>query len=282
MKRNYNIMLLVLVLAFGSCSFTAKVDDNPDKDKLLIQIITLALDQLHFEPKQLNDAFSAEIYSDYLELVDPLKRYFLQSDIDDFKKFETEIDDQLKAYDISFFNVVHERLIQRQQDAKQYYKDILEKPFNFDKDEDYNTDYEALPYAKNKKALKERWRQQLKFNTLSSYSDAIDQQENEKITKKDNHIFEEGTNESTTENEPVVKKSLTELEEEARAETLKTLDNYFTDYIEDMDREDWFSMYVNTIVEEFDPHTSYMAPTDKERFYQQMSGKLECIAARLQ
>jgi carboxyl-terminal processing protease len=273
MKRKYNIILLVLLLAFGSCSFTAKVDDDPDKDKLLIQIITLALDQLHFEPKELNDAFSAEIYSDYLELVDPLKRYFLQSDIDDFKKYETEIDDQLRAYDISFFNMVYERLIQRQQDAKEYYKSILSKPFNYEQDEDYNADYESLAFVKNKKALKERWRQQLKFNTLSGYDMLIDQQNGESKTDDDDEAEVK---------EPVVKKSLKEIEEESRAETLKTLDTYFTDYIDDMEREDWFAMYVNTIVEEFDPHTSYMAPTDKDRFDQQMSGKLEGIGARLQ
>jgi len=276
MKRKYNIILLVLLLAFGSCSFTTKVDDDPDKDKLLIQIITLALDQLHFEPKELNDAFSAEIYSDYLELVDPLKRYFLQSDVDDFKKFETEIDDQLRAYDISFFSLVYERLVQRQEEAKSYYKDILAKPFDFNQDEDYNTDYKNLPYAKNKKGLKERWRQQLKFNTLSSYDTLMDEQNDTAKVKED----EEGT--EVIEKEPVVKKTITEIEAEARAETSKALDNYFTDYIEDMDREDWFGMYVNTIVEEFDPHTSYLAPTDKDRFDQQMSGKLEGIGARLQ
>lgn len=266
MRRNYNILLLVLVLAFGSCSFTTKVDDNPDKDKLLIQIITLALDQLHFEPKTVDDAFSKEIFEDYLEQVDPLKRYFLKSDIDDFKKYETEIDDQLKVYDISFFNAVHERLIKRQEEAKAYYKEILEKPFDFSKDEEYNADYENLEYSKNKKQLKERWRQQLKFNTLSNYETLIEQQENDEA-KEDN-----------TE----APKSLTELEKEARNETLKALDNYFTDYIEDMERKDWFAMYVNTIVEEYDPHTSYMAPVDKDRFDQQMSGKLEGIGARLQ
>ena len=266
MRRNYNILLLVLVLAFGSCSFTTKVDDNPDKDKLLIQIITLALDQLHFEPKTVDDAFSKEIFEDYLEQVDPLKRYFLKSDIDDFKQYETEIDDQLKAYDISFFNAVHERLIKRQEEAKAYYKEILEKPFDFSKDEEYNADYENLEYSKNKKQLKDRWRQQLKFNTLSNYETLIEQQENDEAK-------EENT-EAT--------KSLTELEEEARNETLKALDNYFTDYIEDMERKDWFAMYVNTIVEEYDPHTSYMAPVDKDRFDQQMSGKLEGIGARLQ
>lgn len=273
MKRKYNIILLVLLLAFGSCSFTAKVDDNPDKDKLLIQIITLALEQLHFEPKELDDEFSKEIYSDYLELVDPLKRYFLKSDIDGFKKFETKIDDQLRASDITFFTVVHQRLIQRQEEAKAYYKIILAKPFNFNEDEDYDTNYDSLVYAINKKELKERWRQQLKFNTLSGYDMLIDQQNGDsKSDDEDTELVKE----------PVVEKSLKELEVEARGETLKTLDNYFTDYIEDMDREDWFAMYVNTIVEEFDPHTSYMAPTDKDRFDQQMSGKLEGIGARLQ
>ncbi len=280
MKRKYNIILLVLLLAFGSCSFTTKVNDDPDKDKLLIQIITLALDQLHFEPKELNDAFSAHIYSDYLEVVDPLKRYFLQSDIDDFKKFETEIDDQLRAYDISFFNLVHERLVQRQNEAKSYYKEILAKPFDFTKDEDYNTDYKSLEYVKNKKGLKERWRKQLKFNTLSSYDALMDQQKGES-KKVDNEDDIDGINDKVEET-PVVKKTLKEIELEARTETTKALDNYFTDYIEDMDREDWFSMYVNTIVEGFDPHTSYLAPIDKERFDQQMSGKLEGIGARLQ
>ena len=135
MKRNYNILLLVLLLAFGSCSFTTKVDDNPDKDKLLIQIITLALDQLHFEPKTVDDNFSKEVFVDYLEQVDPLKRYFLKSDIEEFKKYETQIDDQLKNYDITFFNEVYERLIKRQDEAKAYYQEILEKPFDFSKDE---------------------------------------------------------------------------------------------------------------------------------------------------
>ena len=266
MKRNYNILLLVLLLAFGSCSFTTKVDDNPDKDKLLIQIITLALDQLHFEPKTVDDNFSKEVFVDYLEQVDPLKRYFLKSDIEDFKKYETQIDDQLKNYDITFFNEVYERLIKRQDEAKAYYQEILEKPFDFSKDETYDADYENLPYAKNKKELKDRWRQQLKFNTLSNFEALMTQQEDDKASNK----------------EDLEIKTPKQLEEDARAETLKALDNYFTDYIKDMQRKDWFSMYVNTIVEEYDPHTSYMAPVDKDRFDQQMSGKLEGIGARLQ
>ncbi|MBQ0768367.1 MAG: carboxy terminal-processing peptidase [Bizionia sp.] len=268
MKSRYNILMLVLLLAFGSCSFTAKVDNDPDKDKLLIQIVTLALEQLHFQPKELNDDFSQDVYKTYLKRIDPLKRFFLQSDIDEFSKFENEIDDQLKNYDIAFFNLTNERLVQRMEESKAVYKKVLSKPFDFTANEVFNTDYENHEYVKNKKELNERWRQILKFSTISGYDDLITTQKNDTIV--------------STHGEKKEIKTIKEIEVEARQETLKSLDAYYTDFIDDMQRKDWFSMYINTIVEEFDPHTTYFAPQDKDRFDQQMSGKLEGIGARLQ
>lgn len=268
MKRKYKILMLVLLLAFGSCSFTTKVDNDPNKDKLLIQIVTLALEQLHFQPKNFNNDFSKDVYKTYLERIDPLKRFFLKSDIEEFQKYELLIDNQLREYDITFFNVTNERLMQRMNESQVYYKEVLKKPFDFYAEETFNTDYESHDYVKNKKELKERWRQLLKFSTIATYDELITQQEGDTI-KIEGEVSKQ-------------KKSLKEIEEEARAETLKNLDIYYTDYINDMERKDWFAMYVNAIVEEFDPHTSYLAPVDKDRFDQQMSGKLEGIGARLQ
>lgn len=267
--------MLVLLLAFGSCSFTSKIDNDPNKDKLLIQIITLALEQLHFEPKDLNDDFSEEVYTTYLNRIDPLKRYFLKSDIEEFAKYKTKLDDQLKSYDVSFFNLTNERLIKRMGEAKSIYKEILDKPFDFEKKESLDTDYENHEYVKNKKKLKERWRKQLKFSTISSYDELISTQEQDAKNKKLDVDSEDHS-------EAKEIKTFKELEIEARAETLKNLDVYYTDFIEDMERKDWFTMYINAIVEEFDPHSLYLAPTDKDRFDQQMSGKLEGIGARLQ
>jgi len=270
MKRNYSFALLLVLFAFGSCSFTTKVDNDPNKDKLLIQIITMALEQLHFEPKSVDDSFSKEVYKDFLNAVDPFKRYFTQDDIKSFKVYETQIDDQLKNYDITFFNIVYDKLMLRQKESKKYYQDILAKPFDFTIDETINADYKNLDFTKNKKELVDRWRKQLKLSTLSSYEELIEQKEEENKADFDA--------ENTTE---VKDMTLAQLEEKAREENLKTLDIYYTDYLEDMDREDWFSMFVNVIVEEYDPHTSYLAPSDKERFDQQISGKLEGIGARL-
>ncbi|WP_166967245.1 carboxy terminal-processing peptidase [Yeosuana marina] len=265
MRRNYKALLLVLLLAFGSCSFTTKTFADPDKDKLLVQVITHVLQQYHFDPIAFDDAFSKELYSDYIGNLDPVKRYFYQSDIDDFKKFETNIDDQLKANDITFFNVTYDRMLKRIKEAEQLYKEVLSEPFDYSKDEMFNTDYEHVDYVKTKAEMKERWRQQLKFSTLSNYDDIYEQ---EKMAKKKDPSY--------------VMKTQKEIEKEARESTLKSINIYFNDNIEDLQREDWFSIYVNTIVEEFDPHTYYLAPKNKEDFDQKMSGKLEGIGARLQ
>ena len=67
MKRNINILLLTLLLAFASCSFTTKTfEESDDKDKLLVQLITYVLEQGHFEPKDMNDEFSQHVFDDYL------------------------------------------------------------------------------------------------------------------------------------------------------------------------------------------------------------------------
>ncbi|QDO93616.1 tail-specific protease [Formosa sediminum] len=265
MKRNYRYLVLLLLLASASCSFTTKTFSDPDKDKLLVQVITYVLERGHFDPKALDDSFSEEVYDNYLDAIDPLKRYFYESDIKEFEKYKYNLDDQLKAYDITFFDITHERLLQRMEESKVLYKAILAEPFDYSIDEEFNVDYENKSYVNSKKEMKNRWRQQLKFSTISNYDDLKTEERQNK------------------ENDPDYKlKSEAEIEKESRESTLKSIDNYYTDYIDDLERNDWFTMYVNAVVEGFDPHTFYFAPEDKDRFDQQMSGKLEGIGARLQ
>ena len=260
MKRNINIFLVSILIAFASCSFTSKSFDNPDKDKLLMQLITYLLEEGHFEPKDINDTFSEGVYTSFLSQIDPFKNYFYQSDIDEFEAYKTELDDQILNYDVSFFNLVHERLLVRIEESKKVYKQVLEPPFDYTLEETFNTDYENKPYASTKFEMKDNWRKQLKFSTLSNYHDLVTENNNKK-------------------EEP--KASLTELEVESRQATLKSLNESYS-YMDDLRREDWLSIYINAIAEEFDPHTFYFAPQDKDRFDAQMSGKYEGIGARLQ
>ncbi len=264
MKRNYKVLFLVLLLAFASCSFTTKTFENPDKDKLLVQVITFVLERGHFDPIALDDEFSSNLFEDYIETIDPVKRYFYESDIKDFEQYKLSIDDQLKATDITFFNYTYQRLLKRIDEAKAIYKEVLSKPFDYSLDETFDT-YNDEDYAVTKYQLKDRWRRQLKFSTLSNYDDIYTQ---EKRAKEKDPSY--------------VMKTETQIEKEAREATLKSIDSYFNDNVDDLQREDWFAIYVNAIVEEFDPHTYYLAPRNKEGFDQEMSGKLEGIGARLQ
>ena len=270
MKKNYKILLIIALLSVGLVSFTLIPKQNPtdpEKDKLLIELLTFVIEKGHYNPAAIDDAFSKGVYKDYLNALDPSKRFFLQSDIQEFSSYETKLDEQIKDKDLTFFDLTYNRLMQRMEQSKSYYKTALEKPFDYKKEESFNTDYEKIPFAKSKEELEERWRLQVKLSALSSL---VEKQklEEDKLKNKD----------ETKKSEP---KTFEQLEKETRESTLNSLNDNFN-FIADLDREDWFSVYVNTIASRFDPHTSYMAPSEKERFDVSMSGKLEGIGARLQ
>ena len=263
MKRNFNIFLLSILVGFASCSFTTKTFDNPDKDKLLMQLVTYLLEQGHFQPKDFNDEFSKEVYSRFLNQVDPFKHYFYASDIETFRQYETELDDQIQNYDVQFFNLVYDKLLARIKETRTIYEAVLNTPFNYNIDETYQSDSEKLDFVSSTDDMKDRWRKQLKFSTLANYHDLVSEQESK--SKDDNFT----------------PKTLQQLEEESRASTRRSLQETAV-YFDDMRREDWLSMYINAIAESFDPHTFYFAPQDKDRFDAAMSGKYEGIGARLQ
>jgi carboxyl-terminal processing protease len=278
MRGNYKFLLLALLIAFASCSFTSKTFEDPDKDKLLIQLITYVLDQGHYDPQDLNDDFSANVFEDYLTQLDPFKRYFYASDIKEFEVYKNQLDDQIKVYDLTFFNITHQRLLERISESQKLYTEILEKPFDFSKAEEYSSDYEKLMYVNSKREMKERWRQQLKFSTIANYDDALAQRDSDLEANNLPESVFSAENEKSKSNE---KKSLKEVEKESREATKRSLDELY-DFIEDRQRKDWFAVFINAIVEEFDPHTFYFAPEDKDRFDVAMSGNFEGIGARLQ
>ena len=154
MKRNYKILLVLLALSLSFCAFTN--NNNDDKDKLLLELLTFVIERGHYNPAAIDDKFSKGVYKEYIEALDPSKRFFLQSDIDEFSKYETQIDNEILNKDLTFFNLTYDRLMLRIDESKSFYKEILDKPFDYNIQEDFNTDYEKLPYAKNKIELKEK------------------------------------------------------------------------------------------------------------------------------
>ena len=237
--------------------------NNPSKDKLLIEIVSYVLNKGHYSPSQINDQFSEEVYKNFLEGVDSRHLFFIQSDIDFFDSFKFKIDDQIKASKIEFFDLSHQRYLQRLDQVKSFYPSLLNISFDFSVDEKINLDFENTSYSKSLSELKKQWRKFLKFNALGIFSNLKDD-ENRKKEKNPKYVL----------------KSDKEIEIETR-NILKEDMKYFFEARYDLNRNDYFSIYVNSIALQFDPHTSYFAPSAKDRFDQNISGKFEGIGARL-
>lgn len=264
MKRNYKILLILLIAAGALWGFSAKKFTDPNKEKLILQVVSYVLERGHYAPKDIDDTFSEAIFNNFLDATDPYKRFLTEEDIAELSVYKNQIDDQIKQSDLTFFDKFYAVLNKRIEESKGYYKEILSKPFDFSKDEVYLSDYEKMGFAKNKIELKDRWRQQLKFSTLSSYYDLIEDQKTD---------FEKDKSQETKSNE--------ELEKQAREKVLKNTDEFF-DSTDEIVRDDWFYVYVNLIAEAFDPHTNYLSPQGKDLFDTDMSGKYFGIGARLQ
>ena len=268
MKTNFKIILFLLASLICFNSFSSTIDHeikkDPEKDRVLIYVLKNILTRGHFVVKDMNDDFSEFVYQNFIDGLDSSKRYFTQKDIKEFSQYKYEIDNQLLKDDLSFYHLVYSRFLEKIKNAKSYYGDLLAQPFNFKKNETIDLDYKNVPFAKNNNELINYWRKQLKLQTLSKIQELTALQEN-KLKKDKNHP----------------KKSFKTLEKEARTEVLKNMEELYI-RIEELEHEDWFSTFLNSVVGAFDPHTTYMDPNIKERFDQNISGKLEGIGARLQ
>ena len=263
-------MRLLGILASGIISivifFQLSVNkfDDPNKDKLLVELISVVLDRLHYDPKIIDDDFSKSVYDDYIKAIDPQKRFLLKSDIEKFDQYQFLIDDQIKSSSTDFFNLTYETLISRVNDVESFYKEILKTPFDFNIDETLNTDFEELNYAGDVSDHISIWRKRLKLSTLDGF-----------VTKKIIQDEKEPSDDSEKE-----LKSDTDLESESRESILNNLKDFFA-FNDDLERKDWFSIYLNSIVNQFDPHTVYLAPQAKDVFDQNISGRFQGIGARL-
>ncbi len=268
MKSKNGILVLiafafgVLFIAFTNTSLTGKDDTTLEQRKKLLAAIGLLLEKQHYSPKAINDQFSKQVFSKFLEELDGEKNFFLQSDIEELKKYETTIDNEIHGGDIAFSPAVGVIYDKRLAEITSLYKEILATPFNFSVDEVYQSNSEKISYCKSVEERRDRWYKKLKYLTLERYSDLIDQRE--KITNKDSI------------------KTDANIEIEARERVLKIMNRTFEKIKIAATDEKRFSSFVNVITNLMDPHSDYFPPVEKRAFDEQMSGRFYGIGAQLQ
>ena len=265
MSKNLFTLLIAFIMCLASCSFVSKDFDTSDKDNLIIQLITYVLDQAHYLDKEINDEFSEKVFDTFLENLDPYKRYFYASDIEEFSKYKYLIDDAFKNPNLDFFELVYKRYTKRMLESEKIFNDILTKPFDFNKDEVCECDFEELDYVKTKDQLFDRWRKLLKIYVIEIYHNEI---EDDLRKSKENSDF-------------ILRKPVL-IEQKTRESLKEIMQQNYVFISEEMQRSDWFSVYINSFVSQYDPNTSYLDPESKDRFDVDMSGNYAGIGARLQ
>ena len=253
----------LLVLLFLTLSSFFDFNQNNEKDKLLLEIISYVIERGHFDPKNIDNEFSENMFKEFIENMDGQHRFFLSSDIGNFKKYKYDLDDQIINSKTTFFDLVYNKLIQRQEIVKNFYEEILNKPFSFNEDEIISLDYKNAPYPTTLNDLKFLWRKRLKLSTLSIYVDKKEDQINQKKIDSSHAILDDYI-----------------LEKQSREITLSNMKNFF-DSVDELNRNDYFNIYINSLVKQFDPHSFYFSPNEKETFDTSISGKFEGIGARL-
>lgn len=273
-KFKLNTLLLMLPLTTLIFCFNAPKNDEEKMQTIMVSVKN-TLSYLHYSPKAINDAYSKDVFKLYFEMIDPPKRFFMKSDMDEFAKYDTKLDDALNKGDLTFFKLVNGRYTQRLNEIEVITKDILSKPINLDEDETYILDYKTAKNPASKQEMTNEWRKFIKYFIL---------QEMETMTSKEEAQQKKKDSVVANKLKDTIKVEKLTMDQKKIKATGEAKD-YFDVFLKRLRKRktmDWFSQYMNAYTEVFDPHTNYFSPKDKDEFDTQFKGKVIGIGAIIQ
>ncbi len=268
-KLFWFLPLTTLIFCFNS----PKNDD--EKMQTIMVSVKNTLSYLHYNPKPINDAYSQEVYTHYFDMVDPSKRFFLKSDMDEFEKHKTKLDDYLNQGNLLFYKTTIDRLYQRVDEIDKMTQDIFSKPINLDEEEEMILEPKSKTSPENQKELYNEWKKYIKYNILLEM-ETLNSKEEAQKEKKDS-VQKNGLKDT------IKLEILTQEQKRIKAtDEVKDLVSDTFRRFKKRNKMDWFTVYMNAYTEVFDPHTNYYSPKNKEEFDMQFKGKVIGIGAIIQ
>ena len=281
LKVGLYAFLVAAVFVLASYRLFRRADSAvPSKEQVLIGTMLQGLSAAHYQPEKVDDAFSKRVFDLYLKHLDYRKQFLLTSDVEQLRRYQTQIDDEVKNGTHEFLDLSTKLMADRTKEMQGLYRDILAKPFDFTTDETFQTNFEKAAFPADKAAQRELWRKLLKYETLSRVSEMMEAQDKAKEAKPSGATAAPAAADASapTAAEPV--RTPAQMEAEARKRVLKYYDDQFEE-ISDTDANERLATYANTIANTYDPHTEYFAPKAKEDFDYEMTGRFEGIGATL-
>jgi carboxyl-terminal processing protease len=251
-------------LFFAFNTFKSENQESPElRQRKLLSTIGQLLESEHYSPRNIDDAFSKEVFNAYFKALDPEKNTFLQSDLDSLSNYSATIDDEIHGATIAFQPAVSRIYALRIIETKAIFNQIMDQPFNFNLDDSVLLNSDKMAYPKDVTERAKRWEMLLKYRTIERYASLIE--EREKNKDKEKFVYK---NDST-------------LEAESRAYIKKSYKKRIESFEKTFTKEKQFELFLNSITGLMDPHTDYLAPVEKRSFTEQMSGVIYGIGAQL-
>lgn len=261
--------LITLVFCFNS----PKNDD--EKMQTIMMSVSNTLQYIHYSPKPINDAYSQEVYNKYFEMIDPGKRFFLQSDMDEFGKHYTKLDDYFKTGNLTFYHLSVDRLYKRVEDVDKITQEIFKNPINLSENEDFILEPKKKKVPANEQELRNEWKKYIKYNILQEI-ETLNAREEAQKKKKDSVVKYKKVDTIN------VKKLSPEQKLSKATEEVKDYVSQYFKRFKKRKKMNWFTVYMNAHTEVFDPHTNYFSPVDKEDFDARFKGEIIGIGAVIQ
>jgi carboxyl-terminal processing protease len=242
------VFLFIFSINATVCSQQTNIDTSKtlqpeERHSSAMQLVTIFIEKYHYSPKNVDDSLSLWIYKDYLKSMDFQKMYFLQDDIDEFSKYEFVLDQNLSTGNlVPPFEMFNLYKIRLNERIK-YALSVLDKPLDLTKNEEINLDREKAKYAKNEKELNDIWLKRIKFDVIGLILSGKEEKEARDLLIK----------------------------------RYKNLQKAILQYKSD----DVFQIFMSSVMESIDPHSSYMSPKNSQDFNISMSQSLEGIGATL-
>jgi carboxyl-terminal processing protease len=202
------------------------------------------LKRQHLSRRPIDETTAQKALPIFLNSYDPMKLYFTQQDFEEFKRSEKELDETLRQGKIQFGYTVFQRFLKRIDERLVLIHELLDEDFDFTVEESMTTDAESTTYASSDAEIRDRWRKRIKYDLLNQKADKV-----------------EG--------------------DEARKKLRQRYDN-FAKRMRQIDNDELLESYLNAFTTSFDPHTTYMSPSQLENFRILMRLNLEGIGAQLQ
>ncbi len=203
----------------------------------------MLVEQAHILHPKFDDEVSAHGFEIFLKNIDPMKSYYLASDLEEFKPYETKLDDLLKVSNIKFAYVAYKRFLERLEQVIPIVHQQIDAQHDFTVSETIVSDAKEIGYSKDLSEITDRWRKTIKLQTLSRRADGKTESEiKEALHKQYRMVYN------------------------AKSQ---------------MDVDELLELYLTSLTSALDPHTTYMAPQEEEEFGVHLKLELKGIGATL-